>query len=69
MGEFISSHCNGQRCFCGLPAYRLLEEVLLPDEPDKNKIPQVSYVCRTHYNQIMRIGKLPVIIKNNTFII
>jgi hypothetical protein len=50
---FISSCCEGKRCFCGEPATHKLEEAIALDDPHPRRHPLTSYVCHAHFRQVM----------------
>lgn len=50
---FVSKHCMGEHCFCGLPAAHKVEEVILSDDPIPTRHPLTTYICRAHFRQIM----------------
>ncbi|MBO9710510.1 MAG: hypothetical protein J7521_20105 [Caulobacter sp.] len=53
MDAFISGCCKGERCFCGEPAARKVEEVIFDDDPIQHRHPLTRYVCAGHFAQIM----------------
>jgi hypothetical protein len=66
-----SACCEGERCFCGLPASAKVEETIFHDDWSKRddgpnghmppalrgRHPLTAYVCEEHFNQIMRRGR------------
>ncbi len=50
---FVSATCQGERCFCGAPASHKVEEAIAYDDPNPNRHPLTSYVCRSHFRAIM----------------
>lgn len=52
---FVSGACKGEVCsMCGNPATNKLGEEILFDDPNKNRHNLTTYVCRDHFNLIMR---------------
>jgi hypothetical protein len=64
---FVSACCDGERCFCGRPAHRKIEEAFFFDDPDcigsvfgaggielgYARHPLTAYVCFDHFVQLM----------------
>ncbi|MHC2399163.1 hypothetical protein ACVMGC_003707 [Bradyrhizobium barranii subsp. barranii] len=44
---------EGERCFCGKPAARKVEEVIFADDSQPIRHPLTSYVCDEHFREIM----------------
>lgn len=51
--EFVSGHCQGERCYCGKPADHKIEEVVFRDDPLPFRHPLTRYVCHAHFAEIM----------------
>lgn len=50
---FVSGSCDGERCFCNMPAEHKIEEVIFWDDPDQMRHPFTTYVCHQHFVQFM----------------
>lgn len=50
---FISMCCEGERCFCGLPAEHKVGETIFMDDPMPNRHELTAYLCHEHFRQIM----------------
>lgn len=50
---FISTTCEGERCWCGKPAVRKVGEEIPFDDPNKVRHNLTSYICAFHYAQLM----------------
>lgn len=48
-----SACCEGERCYCGAPADRKVEETIFHDDPSPNRHPFTAYVCADHFAQVM----------------
>ena len=61
--EKPSECAEGERCYCGSPAWTKVEEVIFFDDPSWDDMtntcfgmhPFMAYICRVHFNQIMGI--------------
>lgn len=58
---FVSGCCEGERCFCGAPAVRKVEETIFHDDPQPQRHPLTAYVCYLHFRQIMGPAVMEVI--------
>lgn len=52
--KFVSVCCEGEKCFCGVPASHKVEEVIFDDDPSPLRHPLTAYICDYHFRQIMR---------------
>lgn len=50
---FVSMCCEGEKCFCGLPAEHKVEETIFDDDPVKHRHPLTSYICHKHFREVM----------------
>lgn len=50
---FVSVTCEGERCWCGQPAVKKVGEEIPFDDPTLLRHNLTSYVCSTHYAQLM----------------
>jgi hypothetical protein len=50
---YISTACEGERCFCGQPAVKKIGEEIMFDDPNPHRHNLTAYVCAEHYAQIM----------------
>jgi hypothetical protein len=61
---FVSASCRGERCWCGAPAEHKVEEAIPDDEPvayfelagsrrPYQRHPLTTYLCHSHFRQIM----------------
>lgn len=50
---FVSSSCEGEKCFCGQIAEHKVEETIFHDDPVPNRHPLTSYICHHHFVEIM----------------
>lgn len=53
--EFVSGCCEGEHCYCGMPATRKVEEVVFHDDPYPFRHPKTTYLCQEHFDIIMMI--------------
>ena len=53
--DFISGCCEGEKCYCGRPATRKVEEVIFRDDPYPFRHPKTTYLCQKHFDRIMGI--------------
>lgn len=54
LNDFVSKSCNGEKCRCGQPATKKIEETIFWDDPDKERHPFTQYVCQVHFDEVMR---------------
>jgi len=54
VGGFVSASCEGEKCRCGKPAVKKIEEVIMWDDPNKMRHPFTQYVCKEHFDEVMR---------------
>ena len=53
--EFISRCCIGEKCsVCGNPATDKIGEEIMPDDPHPIRHNLTAYVCKNHFNMILR---------------
>jgi hypothetical protein len=45
-------YCLGEKCRCGKPAVRKIEEVIFDNEDSRH--PLTQYVCQEHFNEVLR---------------
>ena len=50
---FVSKCCEGEKCHCGAPADHKVEEVVFDDDPYPARHPLTSYICDTHFCEVM----------------
>lgn len=56
MTYFVSVSCQGERCGipgCSDPAEHKVEETIFHDDPMPQRHPLTTYLCHTHYRQLM----------------
>lgn len=51
--RWVSETCEGELCFCGVPATRKVAEEFPYDHPQKYSHGLTSYVCFWHFDMIM----------------
>jgi len=52
MEHFISSTCEGEKCFCGEPATHKIGEEIPHDDPSQMRHNYTAYVCCEHFRQL-----------------
>jgi hypothetical protein len=53
MSHFVSATCRGHRCWCGQEATHKVGEEIPPDDPVPARHNLTSYICCTHFLQLM----------------
>lgn len=51
--RFISASCEGEYCFCGVPATNKIGEEIPYDHPNRQRHNLTRYVCAFHFDSLM----------------